>query len=75
MNTEQERIQFQIQCFGMTQDQLDKYIEAGLDYTDRISMSISLMSDAQEEIAMGLHEKARQTLNRAKYIAMRSRQH
>ena len=28
----------------------------------------SLMSDAQEEISMGLVDKARQTLNRAKYI-------
>jgi hypothetical protein len=32
---------------------------------------MSILSDAQEEIAMGLTEQGRQTINRAKYLVRR----
>lgn len=68
MITEQERRE--IDCFGTTVESLRKAVEESFafQYTGFTSAAMSLMSDAQEEIALGHSEKARQLLNCAKWV-------
>jgi Holliday junction resolvasome RuvABC DNA-binding subunit len=60
----------EIKCYGFTLERMREIFEESL--TFRLygpgMMAMSLMSDAQEEIALGLSEKARQTLNQAKWV-------
>ncbi len=42
-------------------------------FTTRERAAVSLLSDAQEEMAMGMPERARQTINRAKWLLMGDR--
>lgn len=45
-----------------------KYIGPGELFPDRATAAISILSDCQEQIGMGLHERARQGINRAKWL-------
>jgi len=60
-----------LQCYGMSESTLRNVIENDItskftgDYTMLVA---SFMSNAQEEIEMGMNERARQTLNCAKFI-------
>ena len=62
----------EIKCYGFTLERMREIFEGSL--TFRLfgpeELVMSLMSDAQEEIALGSSEKARQTLNQAKWILM-----
>lgn len=56
----------QIKMYGC---ELEPFMESVKDsMTDPLMAAMSIMSDAQEEIARGLDERARQGLNRAKYL-------
>ena len=60
----------QVRMFGCTTEQMREAVEESLSFrfSGPAMYAMSLMSDAQEEIARGLEEDARQTLNRAKWI-------
>ena len=60
----------QVGMFGCTTEQMREAVEESLSFrfSGPAMYAMSLMSDAQEEIARGLDEDARQTLNRAKWI-------
>lgn len=60
----------QVSMFGCTTAQMREAVEESLSFrfSGPAMYAMSLMSDAQEEIARGLDEDARQTLNRAKWI-------
>ena len=60
----------QVRMFGCTTAQMREAVEESLSFrfSGPAMYAMSLMSDAQEEIARGLEEDARQTLNRAKWI-------
>ena len=60
-----------LQCYGMSEGTLRNVVENDItskftgDYT---MLAASFMSNAQEEIEHGMTERARQTLNCAKFI-------
>ena len=60
----------QVSAFGCTTAQMREAVEESLTFrfSGPVMYAMSMMSDAQEEIARGLDEDARQTLNRAKWI-------
>jgi uncharacterized cysteine cluster protein YcgN (CxxCxxCC family) len=53
-----------LQCYGCSESSLRKLIST---QRNPITFVACLLSDAQEEIEMGMSEQARQTLNRAKF--------
>ena len=62
--------EFEKQCYGMTQEAIRKeYMES---FTARLSglemVCMSILSDAQELLAMGRSDEARKEINRAKFI-------
>jgi len=60
----------QTRVYGCTLDDLKQSIESSLDFKfmGAYACAISMMSDAQEEIEHGMRERARQTINRAKWV-------
>ena len=60
--------QQQVACYGMTVEQVEANVEFNLKFNDAPMLVASMLSDAQEMIAMGASESARQLLNRAKYV-------
>jgi len=62
--------EFELQCYGCNIAEFLSQIKECITY--RLSganmVVAGLMSDAQEEMSMGAVERARQTLNRAKFI-------
>ena len=54
--------------FGITTEGMKAAFEDALELNGPKMLVMSQLSDAQEEIALGLHEQARQTINRAKWI-------
>jgi len=60
----------QVSMFGCTTEQMREAVAESLSFrfSGPAMYAMSMMSDAQEEIARGLDEDARQTLNRAKWI-------
>lgn len=56
----------EIQMFGCTKAEIDAQDATALGH--RMMRVMGLMSNAQEEMYMGLHERARQSLNIAKYL-------
>jgi hypothetical protein len=56
--------------FGCTEAAMKEMYErtTTFRYDGPSKLAVSLMSDAQEEISMGMIEEARQTLNRAKWL-------
>lgn len=63
MMTKQET---QLAMFGCTYEQLDVMMAHALGPLEMFAMSI--LSDAQEELAMGNTNVSRQYMNRAKYV-------
>lgn len=60
----------EIGMFGVTRAELKEFVESSLTFevSGPAMVAASMMSDAQEEIAHGMIEEARQTLNRAKWV-------
>jgi hypothetical protein len=69
-NALSEKEKRQVGMFGCTTAQMREAVEQSLTFrfSGPAMMAMSLMSDAQEEIAHDMTEHARQTLNRAKWI-------
>ena len=62
--------EFEKQCYGMAEEAIRKeYMES---FTARLSglemVCMSILSDAQELLAMGRTDEARKEINRAKFI-------
>lgn len=73
--TPQEQLDWELQCYGCTSDDLKAYVEGSIGGPQMMAMSI--LSDAQEHLHMATNmngdnsghiETARQFMNRAKYI-------
>jgi hypothetical protein len=62
------RIEREIECFGIAKNQMQIQLDEALKWQNHKQIAMSLMSDAQEEIERGLPNKARQSLNRAKWV-------
>lgn len=64
----------EINCFGCEINDFIESVKKSVTYKyDGETMAyqkiaMSLMSDVQQEIILGMHENARKTLNRAKYL-------
>jgi hypothetical protein len=63
--TDAERVQVQKRMFGCTSEELETIVDA---QHPRLSIALSVLSDAQELIRLGQTEDARQAINRAKYM-------
>jgi len=70
MATAQEKLDWELQCYGCSEAVLRKSIESSFEYGMRRveDLVASMMSDAQQEIEFGMDNRARQTLNRAKFV-------
>jgi hypothetical protein len=66
-NIQQER---EINMYGLTEADLRTSVERSITFktSGPAMVAASWMSDAQEEIAHGMGESARKTLNRAKFV-------
>jgi hypothetical protein len=66
-NMQQER---ERSMYGCTEAELRNSIESSITFklSGPAMIAASMMSDAQEEIAHGMDEAARKTLNRAKFV-------
>lgn len=62
--------QREIGMYGCTEADLRKSVESSITFkfSGPAMIAASMMSDAQEEIAHGMEEAARKTLNRAKFV-------
>lgn len=58
------------EVFGMSVEDMRASVIDALSWQVLESLVISMMSDVQEQIALGLNEKARQNLNRGKWLLM-----
>jgi len=58
----------EITMFGMRKEVLELSFSRLLRNVTPAELAVSMMSDAQEQIALGATEAARQTLNAAKYL-------
>ena len=62
--------EFEFKCYGMSTEDIRKQYMEGL--TARLSglemVTMSILSDAQELLAMGRTDEARKEINRAKFI-------
>ena len=80
--TAAQREAWQLQCFGVTVEDLTAAMLAGIEHEVRLGMrrsrrsaddaresvAVSILSDAQAELSLGRFEQARQSMNRAKWI-------
>jgi hypothetical protein len=68
MTTSQEL--WEMQCFGCTEETLRKSIEDSpfFKIAGPGMIAMSMLSDAQEELARGMSQAPRQTINRAKWV-------
>jgi len=64
----------EVECFGLTKALMQVQLQGALEWQNHRQISMSLMSDAQEEIERGLLNKARQSLNRAKWVLCQSKE-
>jgi hypothetical protein len=63
-----DKAQIDEKMFGCSTDDLDS-MASRYEYLGELSMlAVSILSDSQEELAMGNSETARQYINRAKYV-------
>ena len=76
--TDAERIAANISMFGCQTEDLDADLDKAVavkmhgNRTQTLTMlAMSLLSDSQEEIARGLDEQARKTINCAKYFILK----
>lgn len=58
---------WELQCYGCTEAELEELIKQ-VNPLDCAMIAVSMLSDAQHEILVGLREEARQTINRAKWM-------
>ena len=60
----------QIKMYGCTVADMRATVEESLDlrFGGGAMVAMSMLSDAQEEVARGMQEHARQTINRAKWV-------
>ena len=60
----------QIGMYGCTEENLRESVENSITFklSGPAMIAAGMMSDAQEEIAYGMNEEARKTLNRAKWV-------
>ena len=68
---QQEQLDWDLQCYGCSSQALRNYLsdEISAKMTGDYTMVVAgMMSDAQEEIEHGDTARARQTLNRAKFV-------
>jgi hypothetical protein len=66
-----EQLEWDLQCYGCTSQSMHEYLKKDITakLTGGYTMVVAgLMSDAQEEIEHNDPERARQTLNRAKFV-------
>ena len=58
------------EMFGCDIDQFKEYVESSFmfKHVGPTSVVSSLLSDAQEQMSLGMQEQARQTINRAKWV-------
>lgn len=72
--TAEEQTAWEVNCYGCERAELES-IEK--DYVDErnthFDVAMSMMSDAQQEIEMDMKERARKTINRAKWFMKRGR--
>lgn len=56
--------------YGCTTSAIEKAIHSPINFDDRdvLMLAMSIISDAQEVLAMGSPERSRQYMNRAKYV-------
>ena len=60
-----------MKMYGCTHDDMVRMMNDPVNFIGGHSMlAMSILSDAQECIARGMHETARQYINRAKYVIM-----
>lgn len=64
------QVRRETQMFGCAVAELKSNIESSITFkvSGPVMCAMSMMSDAQEEMAHGMHERARQTINCAKWI-------
>ena len=68
--TQAEREARQVRMYGVTVAEMrEQFLEAQRMGGPKM-LAVSQLSDAQEEISLGLQEQARQTINRAKWLIM-----
>jgi hypothetical protein len=64
-----QNTEWEIDCYGCTEEQLKTAMRGNLlDPFDLVNLAASITSDAQEVLARGQTETARQYMNRAKYF-------
>ena len=63
-----DKLQREIQMFGITVDQIRKGVKEAI--ADPKMIALSILSDAQEVLEMDDKESARQLINRAKMVIM-----
>ena len=63
-----DKLQREIQMFGITVDQIRKGVKEAI--ADPKMIALSILSDAQELLEMDDKESARQLINRAKMVIM-----
>lgn len=56
----------EIAMFGMTIENME--IDLSMALSDMYMIATSILSDAQEQMRLGFHEQARQSINRAKFV-------
>jgi hypothetical protein len=64
----EDQLEWDLQCYGTTEARLRREVEDYATLSGYPMMVASIMSDAQTEMEFGMYEKARQSLNRAKFI-------
>lgn len=57
-----------LNCYGCTLADLERLKDDVLVKMDPLMTAMGMASDAQEELARGMFERARQTLNRQKWL-------
>ena len=68
--TQAEKEARQIRMYGVTVAEMRRQFEEAMRMGGPKMLAVSQLSDAQEEISLGLQEEARQTINRAKWLIM-----
>ena len=68
-STQDEREARELRLYGVTIEEMKQQFSDAL-FCGPKMLVISQLSDAQEEIAHGMQEHARQTINRAKWLVM-----
>lgn len=56
------------QMFGCTEEDLKAMLDLALDFNSPLMLAASILSDAQEELARGHDETARQYINKSKWV-------